>query len=77
MKCATSYIDNRTRNQGNEHGQGPTAQQSRAEETKSGEEQDSGRGGKLTDASKQIKHTNDFDLITWLVIKDESNAAEH
>jgi SNF2 family DNA or RNA helicase len=36
-----------------------------------------GRGGKLTDASKQIKHTNDFDLITWLVIKDESNAAEH
>ncbi len=29
-----------------------------------------GRGGKLTDASKQVKHTSDFDLITWLVIKD-------
>jgi SNF2 family DNA or RNA helicase len=36
-----------------------------------------GRGGKLTDAAKQIKHTNDFDLITWLVIKDKNNAAEH
>ena len=29
----------------------------------------SGRGGKLADASKQVKHTSDFDLITWLVIK--------
>lgn len=37
----------------------------------------SGRGGKLTDASKQIKHTSDFELITWLVIKDKNNAAEH
>lgn len=32
-----------------------------------------GRGGKLTDAAKQIKHVNDFDLITWLVIKDAKN----
>ena len=29
----------------------------------------SGRGGKLTDAGKQIKTTGDFELITWLVIK--------
>ena len=29
-----------------------------------------GRGGKLTDASKQVKHASDFDLITWLIIKD-------
>lgn len=28
-----------------------------------------GRGGKLTDASRQVKHANDFDLMTWLVIK--------
>jgi superfamily II DNA or RNA helicase len=28
-----------------------------------------GRGGKLTDASKQVKSTGDFELITWLVIK--------
>ena len=28
-----------------------------------------GRGGKLTDAGKQVKHASDFDLITWLVIK--------
>ncbi|MCC7067236.1 MAG: DEAD/DEAH box helicase family protein [Burkholderiales bacterium] len=33
----------------------------------------SGRGGKLADAAKQIKQTNDFDLITWLVIKDVNN----
>ncbi|MBV2194593.1 MAG: DEAD/DEAH box helicase family protein [Azonexus sp.] len=33
-----------------------------------------GRGGKLTDASKQVKHAADFDLITWLVIKDKNNA---
>jgi len=33
-----------------------------------------GRGGKLTDASKQIKHTSDFELITWLIIKDEAVA---
>ncbi len=31
-----------------------------------------GRGGKLTDASKQVKHASDFDLITWLVIKDKN-----
>ncbi len=29
----------------------------------------SGRGGKLTDAGKQVKSTGDFELITWLVIK--------
>ncbi len=29
----------------------------------------SGRGGKLTDAGKQIKSAGDFELITWLVIK--------
>ncbi|MBI4741495.1 MAG: DEAD/DEAH box helicase family protein, partial [Betaproteobacteria bacterium] len=28
-----------------------------------------GRGGKLTDAGKQVKSTGDFELITWLVIK--------
>jgi ERCC4-related helicase/alpha-D-ribose 1-methylphosphonate 5-triphosphate synthase subunit PhnG len=28
-----------------------------------------GRGGKLMDASKAVKSNNDFDLITWLVIK--------
>ena len=28
-----------------------------------------GRGGKLTDAGKQVKSAGDFDLITWLVIK--------
>ncbi len=28
-----------------------------------------GRGGKLTDAGKQVKTTADFELITWLVIK--------
>lgn len=33
----------------------------------------SGRGGKLTEASKQIRHASDFDLITWLVIKDASH----
>lgn len=32
-----------------------------------------GRGGKLTDASKQVKHAADFELITWLVIKDKNN----
>ncbi len=31
-----------------------------------------GRGGKLTDASKQVKHASDFDLITWLVIKGKN-----
>ena len=33
----------------------------------------SGRGGKLTDASKQVKHTDDFELITWLIIMDEDS----
>ncbi len=33
-----------------------------------------GRGGKLTDASKQVKHAKDFELITWLVIKDKNDA---
>lgn len=33
----------------------------------------SGRGGKLADAAKQIKQANDFDLITWLVIKEVNN----
>jgi SNF2 family DNA or RNA helicase len=33
-----------------------------------------GRGGKLTDASKQIRHAADFELITWLVIKDKNDA---
>jgi hypothetical protein len=32
----------------------------------------SGRGGKLTDSANQVKHSNDFELITWLVIKDET-----
>ena len=31
-----------------------------------------GRGGKLTDAAKQVKQTGDFELITWFVIKDEA-----
>jgi hypothetical protein len=28
-----------------------------------------GRGGKLMDAGKTVKSNNDFELITWLVIK--------
>ncbi len=35
-----------------------------------------GRGGKLTDAGKQVKSTGDFDLITWLVIKQSAGAAQ-
>ena len=31
-----------------------------------------GRSGKLTDTSKQVKSTTDFDLITWLIIKNET-----
>ncbi|GAB5452318.1 MAG: DEAD/DEAH box helicase [Halioglobus sp.] len=34
----------------------------------------SGRDGRLTDTSKQIKHSSDFELITWLVIMDESTS---
>ena len=33
-----------------------------------------GRGGKLTDADKQVKSAGDFELITWLVIKGRNNA---
>lgn len=33
-----------------------------------------GRGGKLADATKQVKHASDFDLITWLVIKGGDHA---
>lgn len=29
----------------------------------------SGRGGKLMDATKALKSNNDFELITWLIIK--------
>lgn len=38
----------------------------------------SGRGGKLTDTSKQVKQSNDFELITWLIImdKDSSHATQ-
>lgn len=31
----------------------------------------SGRGGKLMDAFKAVRNTHDFELITWLVIKDK------
>jgi hypothetical protein len=31
-----------------------------------------GRGGKLIDSSKQVKQGDDFELITWLIIKDEA-----
>ena len=30
-----------------------------------------GRGGKLTDTTKQVKQADDFELITWLIVKDE------
>lgn len=33
-----------------------------------------GRGGKLLSTQSAIKNTTDFDLITWLVIKDVKNA---
>ena len=33
-----------------------------------------GRGGKVTDSGKQVKHTSDFELITWLVIMDEATS---
>jgi SNF2 family DNA or RNA helicase len=32
-----------------------------------------GRGGKLLDASKAVKNTNDFELVTWLVIQDSNH----
>ncbi len=32
----------------------------------------SGRGGKLTDSTNQVKHRADFELITWLIIKREN-----
>ena len=31
----------------------------------------SSRGGLLTDSTKQISETTDFDLITWLIIKQQ------
>jgi len=31
-----------------------------------------GRGGKLIDATKQAKNSSDFELITWLIIKEEA-----
>jgi hypothetical protein len=36
-----------------------------------------GRGGKLIGASRQVKFTTDFDLIAWLVIKDNDKVANH
>ena len=30
----------------------------------------SGRDGKLIDSGRRVKHTDDFELITWLVIRD-------
>lgn len=36
-----------------------------------------GRGGKLTDAGKQVKSADDFELITWLVIKGTEKATTH
>ncbi len=36
----------------------------------------SGRGGKLTDSGKQVKSVGDFELITWLVIKQATGAAQ-
>jgi superfamily II DNA or RNA helicase len=35
----------------------------------------SGRDGKLTDAHKQVKHASDFELVTWLIIKDETSTS--
>ncbi|HUX90820.1 MAG TPA: helicase-related protein [Gallionellaceae bacterium] len=35
-----------------------------------------GRGGKLTDAGKQVKSAGDFELITWLVIKQSEGNAQ-
>ena len=34
----------------------------------------SGREGKLLNSQSAIKHTSDFELVTWLVIKEESHA---
>jgi SNF2 family DNA or RNA helicase len=36
----------------------------------------SGRGGKLLGSQNAIKATTDFDLITWLVIKEANNAGK-
>lgn len=33
----------------------------------------SGRGGKLIDANHHVRNTDDFDLVTWLVIKEPQN----
>jgi len=35
-----------------------------------------GRGGKLADTGKQVKSTDDFDLITWLVIKQPESKTQ-
>ena len=35
-----------------------------------------GRGGKLIDEDKLAKSANDFDLVTWLVIKDAKAAGD-
>ena len=35
-----------------------------------------GRGGKLLDASKAVKNSSDFELITWLVIESSQNKTE-
>ncbi len=34
-----------------------------------------GRGGKLLDASKAVKNSNDFELITWLIIQPNEGKA--
>ena len=31
-----------------------------------------GRSGKLADTAKQVTHSADFELITWLIIKDQA-----
>jgi hypothetical protein len=31
----------------------------------------SGRSGVLMDASQQVSSTTDFELITWLIVKDD------
>jgi hypothetical protein len=33
-----------------------------------------GRGGKLPDASARVKGPNDFEIVTWLIIKDGEDA---
>jgi hypothetical protein len=33
-----------------------------------------GRGGRLVDAGKQVKNSDDFELISWLIIMETSHA---